>query len=60
MLEAAQEAIDTGKRKLTSKHIQATRLMQPNMPDKDSPVSEEVVTAAAILTMIVAMTADKA
>lgn len=29
--------------------------MQPNMPDKDSPTSGEVDTAAAILTVIVAM-----
>jgi hypothetical protein len=32
--------------------------MQPNMPDKDSPTSEEVVMADAISTAIVAMTAD--
>jgi hypothetical protein len=51
-------AIGVWECKLTSKHIQATRLMQPNMPDKDSPTSEEVVTAEAISTMIVAMTAD--
>lgn len=52
------EAIGIGKRELTSKHIQATRLMQPNMPDKDSPISGEVVTAEAISTMIAAMTVD--
>ena len=48
-------AIGIGESRLTSKHIQATRLMQPNMPDKDSPTSGEVVAAAAILTVIVAM-----
>ena len=47
-----------GKKRLTSRHIQATRLMQPNMPDKDSPISEEVVTAEAISTVIVAITVD--
>ena len=51
-------AIGVWECKLTSKHIQATRLMQPNMPDKDSPTSEEVVKAEAISTMIVAMTVD--
>lgn len=51
-------AIGAGKSRLTSKHIQATRLMQPNMPDKDSPTSEEVVTAEAISKMIAAMTVD--
>lgn len=53
-----QKPIGAGGRRLTSKHIQATRLMQPNMPDRDSPMSEEVVTAEAISTMIAAMTAD--
>lgn len=57
MSESA-EAIGIGKRRLTSKHIQATKLMQPNMPDRDSPTSEEVVTAEAISTMIAAMTVD--
>lgn len=33
--------------------------MQPNIPDKDSPRSEEVVvTAEAISTMIAAMTVE--
>lgn len=57
MLESAA-AIGVGKSRLTSKHIQATRLMQPNIPDKDSPTSEEVVTAEAISKMIAAMTVD--
>lgn len=55
MLESG-EVIGIGKRGLTSRHIQATKLMQPNMPDKDPPTSEEVVTAEAISTMIAAMT----
>lgn len=35
--------------------------MQPNIPDNDSPTSDEVVvTAEAISTMIAAMTEDRA
>lgn len=43
---------------LTSRHIQATRLIQPNMPESASLISGVVVTAEAMLATIAAMTRD--